>query len=224
MPHRKVVSDQYVVCNLPAESKARQGSGREARKPPDRRLALADDCYHSNLRHYCFRIVAIWCGTSLWQAGGRWLPRRAGWKGWREPPCPTTRRPRPSAITRSAATSRRCPAVSRRASPATRADRARKACRGCWSTRSTRRWCDHRRTAPRDHQARGRRGSPRTAARPGRHSGDKVGAWTRIPAHVSRRERHRMLKCGMNDVTVSTVFGGWGIASRSRSGSRDAGC
>ena len=30
-------------------------------------------------------MVAIWCGTSFWQAGGRCRPRCAGWKGWHEP-------------------------------------------------------------------------------------------------------------------------------------------
>jgi hypothetical protein len=35
-PYRKVVYNQCVVSDTPAESKARQGNGREARKPPDR--------------------------------------------------------------------------------------------------------------------------------------------------------------------------------------------
>jgi len=39
------------------------------------------------------------------------------------PPCPRTRRPRTSAITRSAAASRRCTADSRKANPATRGPR-----------------------------------------------------------------------------------------------------
>src|SRR6516164_9548130 len=30
-------------------------------------------------------MVAIWCGTLFWQAGGRCRPRCAGWKGWHEP-------------------------------------------------------------------------------------------------------------------------------------------
>jgi hypothetical protein len=33
----------------------------------------------------------IWCGSSLWQAGGRCRPRRAGWKGREEPLSETKR-------------------------------------------------------------------------------------------------------------------------------------
>jgi hypothetical protein len=46
--HPKVVSDQNLARDLSIESEARQGNGREARKPPDRRLASADHCHHSN--------------------------------------------------------------------------------------------------------------------------------------------------------------------------------
>src|SRR6516164_7881015 len=45
---RKVVFDQYLACARLAESKARQGSGRETRKPSDRRLASAGQCYYTN--------------------------------------------------------------------------------------------------------------------------------------------------------------------------------
>src|SRR6516162_3196133 len=48
-PHRKIVSDQNFACDLPVESKVRQGSGRETRKPPERRLPPTDHCHHINL-------------------------------------------------------------------------------------------------------------------------------------------------------------------------------
>src|SRR5208282_4006814 len=47
-PNRKVVSCQKLAHDSPVESTARQGNGREARKPPDRRLASADQCCHKN--------------------------------------------------------------------------------------------------------------------------------------------------------------------------------
>jgi hypothetical protein len=40
--HRKVFFDQNLARDSPTESKARQGTGREARKFSDRRLALTD--------------------------------------------------------------------------------------------------------------------------------------------------------------------------------------
>ena len=47
-PHHKVSSYQYLVDHFPVEPKARQGNGREAGKPPDRRLASYDQRYHMN--------------------------------------------------------------------------------------------------------------------------------------------------------------------------------
>jgi hypothetical protein len=41
-PLRKVIPYQNLERESPVESKARQGSGKEARKPPDWRLASAD--------------------------------------------------------------------------------------------------------------------------------------------------------------------------------------
>jgi hypothetical protein len=46
--HHKVSSYQYLVDHFPVELKARQGNGREARKPPYRRLASYDQRYHMN--------------------------------------------------------------------------------------------------------------------------------------------------------------------------------
>src|SRR5271165_522886 len=39
---------QHLARDSSAESKARQGSGRETRKPPDRPLASIHQCYHIN--------------------------------------------------------------------------------------------------------------------------------------------------------------------------------
>jgi hypothetical protein len=47
-PYRKVVFDQNLARDSSAESKARQGTGRETQKSSDRRLASTDHCYHSN--------------------------------------------------------------------------------------------------------------------------------------------------------------------------------
>jgi len=62
-------------------------------------------------------------------------PRRAGWKG-REEPRVRDKARLPSQPRQAAGGT----AVSRRVNPATGADRARKACRRCCLTRSTRRW------------------------------------------------------------------------------------
>jgi hypothetical protein len=65
--------------------------------------------------------------------------------------------PRQSAITRSAAPSRRCTAVSRWVNPATGADRARKAAGAAGRRAQREGGRDHRRRAPRDHPAQGGR-------------------------------------------------------------------
>jgi hypothetical protein len=39
-PHPKVVSDEYLGRDSRVEPRARQGNGREAQKPADRRLSL----------------------------------------------------------------------------------------------------------------------------------------------------------------------------------------
>jgi len=47
-PAPKVFSNQNLARDSPVESKARQGNGREAQKPPDRRLESADHCCNHN--------------------------------------------------------------------------------------------------------------------------------------------------------------------------------
>jgi hypothetical protein len=107
-PYRKVVFNQNLARNSPAESEARQGTGREARKSSGRRLALTDRCYHNNyqidyLSHVrkMVRNFAVASGRQV-SSAPRGVERTGG------APCP-----RPSAITRPAAASRRCTALSR---------------------------------------------------------------------------------------------------------------
>src|ERR1700746_3732930 len=47
-PHRKIACDQRVEHEIRQESKAWQGTGREAREPSDRRLASPAHCQHTN--------------------------------------------------------------------------------------------------------------------------------------------------------------------------------
>src|SRR6516162_2321587 len=55
--------------------RARQGSGRETRKPSDRRLASADQCYYTNSLINIFSwLLPYGGGTSLWQAPSTALP------------------------------------------------------------------------------------------------------------------------------------------------------
>jgi hypothetical protein len=55
-PYRKVIYNQCVVSDTPAEAKARQGNGREARKPPDRRTASMDHNHPNNYQIGVFRM------------------------------------------------------------------------------------------------------------------------------------------------------------------------
>src|SRR5271167_3342007 len=91
--HRKVVSNQCLVRDSSAKAEARQGSGRESRKPSDRRrhrpisaIIIVQQLIFS---HVCYMVrnFALASGQQVSSA-----PH--GWKGWRGPPS------RPSAITR----------------------------------------------------------------------------------------------------------------------------
>jgi hypothetical protein len=68
---RKTACDHRLEHDALQQSRAWQGTGREARKLSDRRLASPSDCWYINaLIDNCVR-SSIWCGISRWEEGDR---------------------------------------------------------------------------------------------------------------------------------------------------------
>ena len=86
-PYRKVVHNQCVVSNTPAVSKARQGNGREARKPPDRRSASLGHRHHNNYQidNFVWLLYGAELGYGKRAAGVVRFGGRASSKGTNSP-------------------------------------------------------------------------------------------------------------------------------------------